>query len=492
LFREDGDVSRRSLETGTCIIGGGPAGITLARELVRAGMDVVLLESGRLAADPFAQDLLAGQGTGPVIKGYPNYLSTSRTARVLGSATRWGGNCLPLAPIDFERRDWVDHSGWPLRAGDLGDFAARAAATVGIPPFGPADMTLPKGGDPETELLTACSYHIPFKIFLLRDHFLELSAYPGFRAELGMTAVGITAHDGQVQQVRALGADGAELRVEAPVFVLAGGAVENARMLLLAADGQKTEITVNTDVLGRYFQEHFHVLAAKARISRAGNWRDYLWAAPRPLEGHQLMRTLVLNDETQARERLLNASYEISAKTLNARDLASAISTDGPIECDIFVRAEQAPNPESRVRLGDKTDKLGRRRAGLTWQTLPQDWDSIVRSVSILTAEIQRSWRAETKILIDRQWPWPWAPTPPDQGTWSTWGYHHMGTTRMDDNQARGVVDANCRVHGMSNLFVAGSSVFPTGGFANPTFTIVTLSIRLADHIASGLGASGP
>jgi choline dehydrogenase-like flavoprotein len=285
--------------------------------------------------------------------------------------------------------------------------------------------------------------------------------------------------------VRALGADGTELHVEAQNFILAAGAIENARMLLLNAGDKKTNITANEGIIGRYFQEHFHVLAGKARIPSATKWRDYLWPAPRPLLGHQVLRTLVLNDDVQRCERLLNTSFEISAKTLSLRDLGNAISTDGPIEGDIFVRAEQTPSPESRVTLSDKMDKLGRRRASLRWQTLDQDWDSIVRSVSILASEMQSRWRVETNILIDREWPWPWAPAPPDHATWSTWGYHHMGTTRMADDDALGVVDSNCRVHGMTNLFVAGSSVFPTSGFANPTFTIVTLSTRLAEHLNS-------
>jgi choline dehydrogenase-like flavoprotein len=300
-----------------------------------------------------------------------------------------------------------------------------------------------------------------------------------------MTAIDIVAHNGQVQRVRALSADGSELHIEAQHYILAAGAIENARMLLLNAGDQKTNITVNEGIVGRYFQEHFHVLAGKVRITDARKWRDYLWAAPRPLLEYQFLRTLVLNDEVQCRERLLNTSFEISAKTLNMRELVKAVNANGPIDADIFVRAEQAPNPESRVTLSDKTDKLGRRRANLRWQTVDQDWDSIIRSVSIVTSEMRSKWRVETKMLIDRDWPWPWAPTPPDQGTWSTWGYHHMGTTRMADDDALGVVDSNCRVHGMSNLFVTGSSVFPTSGFANPTFTIVTMAIRLAEHLTS-------
>lgn len=304
-----------------------------------------------------------------------------------------------------------------------------------------------------------------------------------------MTAIDIIARNGQVQRVRALGADGSEMHIEAEIFVLAAGAVENTRMLLLNAGDRKTNITVNERMLGRNFQEHFHVLAAKARIPRARKWRDYLWAAPKPLLKYQVLRTLVLNNEVQRHERLLNASFEVSAKVLGMRELGQAITADGPIECDIFARAEQAPNPESRVTLSDNVDGLGRRRADLRWQPLRQDWDSVATSVSILAAELQSRWRVETKVLIDPQWPWPWAPTSPDRGTWSTWGNHHMGTTRMADDEALGVVDSSCRVHGMSNLFVTGSSVFPTSGFANPTFTIVTLSIRLAQYLTSILRA---
>jgi choline dehydrogenase-like flavoprotein len=476
-------MTKRTLETDVCIIGCGPAGITLARELSRPGTRVLIVESGYLEPDPFAQELLSGNGAGPVIKGYQGYLGASRSARVLGSATRWGGYCTPLSAADFQRREWVAGSGWPLCADDLEVFGARAASTLGIPPFDPADTALPESSDPDPGPLVARSYHIPFKPFLLRERFLSLAECPEFRAELGMTAVEIAARSDQVQWVRAMGSDGTELHIEAGIFILAAGAVENARMLMLNAQN----ITVNEEPLGRYFQEHFHVLAGKARIPSAQKWRDYVWAAPKPLLGYRLLKTLALSDDVQRDEQLLNANFEISAKLLGMREINNSIMTNGPIDADIFVRAEQGPNPESRMTLSDDADKLGRRKVSLHWKTRAQDWDSIVRSVPVVAAEVQRRWGIETKAVIHPEWPWPWAPAAPDQGTWSTWGCHHMGTTRMADDEASGVVDRDCRVYGMSNLFVAGSSVFPTGGFANPTFTIVALSIRLADHVRSVL-----
>jgi len=473
---------KRQLTTDVCIIGCGPAGITIANELIKSGIRTLIIESGGMSADSFAQGLLKGSASGPVIKGYPNYLSISRVAGVLGSASQWGGYCTPLTPIDFQRRDWVPRSGWPFSARTLAPFAARAASTLGISSFESAHDMLPASSRDAIGKLASHPYFYPQKLHGLRDHLLALAGHPCFHLELGTTAVDIGVRDDQVQWLRAVSPDDRECYVEAKAFVLAAGGIENARILLL----NSAAIPANEDVLGRYFQEHFHVLAGKARIPNARKWREYLRIAPAPLLGHRMLRTLILREEVQRCQRLLNASIEISAKTLDPRDIQAAIDSDSSIECDIFVRAENAPNPESKVTLGEDLDPLGRRRAELRWQTTAQDWDSLVTSVLAVVAEIEREWCIETAVMIDRDWPWPWAPLPPQaRSWWSTWGNHHMGTTRMAVDPRRGVVDSNCRLHGMSNVFVAGSSVFPTSGFANPTFTIIALSIRLADHIAS-------
>jgi choline dehydrogenase-like flavoprotein len=473
----------RSLQCDVCVIGCGPAGITLSRELVESGLQVVMVESGRLEADPFAHALLGGRAVGPVIKNYPKYLATSRYAGVLGSASRWGGYCTQLTPLDFQRREWVHESGWPLKASDLAPFTDRAAEVLGISPFAISQAAPLDSLDYEDGHLAAHTYHYPSNFLVLRDHFLSLLEYPNFEAELGKTVLDIIANNGQVQCVRAVGADGSEIQVEPNITVLAAGGIENARILLLNAESGQVNIPANRDVLGRYFQEHFHVLAGKIRIPHARAWREYLRAFYSPAVEHGMSRTIILSEDIQRQEHLLNTSIEINAKDLEILDIENAIRLDDEVECDIFVRSEQTPNPQSMVVLSDDKDALGRRRAELHWNTVIRDWESIVESVSIAVSEIERKWGAESKILIDRRWPWPWTPIPPGFRTWSTWGNHHIGTTRMADDELSGIVDGNCRVHGMTNLFVVGSSVFPTGGFANPTFTIVTLSIRLARHL---------
>jgi choline dehydrogenase-like flavoprotein len=135
--------------------------------------------------------------------------------------------------------------------------------------------------------------------------------------------------------------------------------------------------------------------------------------------------------------------------------------------------AEQIPNPESRVTLSADRDRLGLNRVRLNWQLSPIDILSSVRTQQILDAELHRAGLG--RLLIEMH------DSSPPQGLHG--GYHHMGTTRMHVNPRHGVVDENCRVHGLSNLFIAGPSVFPTGGYANPTLTTVALAVRLADHV---------
>jgi len=147
---------------------------------------------------------------------------------------------------------------------------------------------------------------------------------------------------------------------------------------------------------------------------------------------------------------------------------------------DLFGYFEQSPNPDSRITLGRDVDALGQRRVHVDWRLTSLDWHTYRTAAEIFGAELARSCRG--RFQMD---PWLVAGdgAPPQlRGT-----AHHMGTTRMSDSPREGVVDRRCRVHGVDNLHVAGSSVFPRGGWAFPTFSIVALSLRLADHLRSAL-----
>jgi choline dehydrogenase-like flavoprotein len=141
--------------------------------------------------------------------------------------------------------------------------------------------------------------------------------------------------------------------------------------------------------------------------------------------------------------------------------------------------SEQLPNPTSRVSLGSKRDALGLQEVVLDWRLTAEDKRHVNATHRLLGSEIGRAAFGRLRYMLDE-----------DDTTWPEdlrGAEHHMGTTRMHRDSAKGVVDENCRVHGLANLYVAGSSVFPTGGVANPTLTIVTLALRLADHIKEEL-----
>ena len=135
--------------------------------------------------------------------------------------------------------------------------------------------------------------------------------------------------------------------------------------------------------------------------------------------------------------------------------------------------AEQQPNPDSRVLLGEDKDELGMRRIKLNWQLTDMDIWSIRRAQELLHQECVHAKFGVVEIEMENN----------RVPAGIHGGYHHMGTTRMHTDPKRGVVDPNCRIHGMSNVYITGAQVFPTVGYANPLLTIVALAIRLADHL---------
>jgi choline dehydrogenase-like flavoprotein len=446
------------LTADVCVIGAGPAGITITEGLLRAGASVVLADSGGLEEDPAAQELNHGFADGPVIKRYSRYLRDGRRRQVQGSASGWGrGWCLPFRALDLEHRPWVMHSGWPLTPADLAPYEARAAATFGFDAFDP-----PRPDGP----LTRLTYHYPPDPLVFRATFSKLVGRPRFRPELGATAVELAVRGDRVESVRFARSDGGELRVSAGTVVLATGAIENARLLLL----HERALPTGNAMVGRCFMEHPHALAGNIQLPDAAPLRACLE------EGEQL-DVIALGDAAQYQERLLNASVQLRPRD---RDVL-----EGPVECDLYVRAEQAPNPESRLLLADRRDRLGSPWPALQWRLLDEDWTSIVRTATLVASELEDRHDATVRLSIHSDAPWPWAPAGPADDPNATWGNHHLGTTRMARRAEDGVVDPNCLLHGTRNLYIAGSSVFPTGGCANPTFMIVALAHRLADHLSA-------
>jgi choline dehydrogenase-like flavoprotein len=446
------------------VIGAGPAGVTVARGLVRSGARVVLLESGDVHTDPAAQELNDGLADGPVIRQRGTYLREGRRRQIQGSASIWGpGWMMPLWPIDFERRPWVEHSGWPVTADEMAPYMQRAAETFGFDPF---DAPQPVDGS-----LVRLSYRFPQDPMLFRSAYLDLLRDPLFDPQLGTTAVGLATRGDRVESVRAVRTDGSEVRVKADRLVLAAGGVENARFLLL-----HERVLGVSAMTGRCFMEHPHVLAGSIRLTEPDALRSYLEL------GRPQLDVFALDPETQSEHGLLNVMVQV-------RPRDSLDST--PVSCELYTRAEQAPNEDSRVVLSEKEDRLGQPLPILHWRLREQDWNSILQTAELVGAELERNHGGEgAEVSILPHEPWPFDPVGPSENQSSAWGNHHMGTTRISEDPSDGVVDADCRLHGTANLYVAGSSVFPTGSCANPTFTIVAMAHRLVDHLSGANGSA--
>jgi choline dehydrogenase-like flavoprotein len=514
-------------DTDVCVAGAGAAGVALARKLVGRGHDVCLLEAGGMDFDQATQDLCMGENLG--MEYYE--LNHSRLRFFGGTTNIWGGRSVPLDRIDFEKRDWVPHSGWPITLDELDPYYRIAHDSLELGEYDYSrDMweklhLEPIDFDPEEVA------HLFWRFDSKKERFNseqvdDLIAASNARIILHANVVQIQAVENAdaVQHIKVRSLHGHQAEIRAKHYVLACGAIENARLLLMSDDMEKTGIGNSKDQVGRYFMEHPHGRIAYIRTEDpAWFWAHYRKRYPK--DGPPLAPALVAPESLQRNKGILNGAatlkiqrkpdlglgmgskvylnlkHDLNATRSNRRilhlykglldwlqkhvsmTLLRAGAKARGMELYLMARAEQAPNPDSRVRLSAETDALGCRRGDLDWQMTDLDKHSALELARAVGREFERLGLGQLETmpwLEDGTASWPVDPT---VGNHPIGGYHHMGTTRMSDSPADGVVDRNCTVHGYGNLHIAGSSVFTTGGWANPTLTILALSHRLADHL---------
>jgi choline dehydrogenase-like flavoprotein len=514
-----------------CIIGAGAAGLTVARRLLSLGRSVILLESGGGDYEAAAADLNAGDNVGE-----DYYELKHARLRFFGGTTAiWGGRCAELDPIDLEPRNWVPHSGWPISYEVLSAYYREARPLFDLAPEAASADTLRRAGapipvfDPALLATPVWAFDMRFNRFA-RESCRDVVDHP--RCEVffhaTVTSIDAVASGGAIEHVRAASLNGRRLTVRAKAFVLAAGGLENPRLLLASNAVLPAGLGNQSDAVGRFFMEHPH--ARGGRIVDARAW-PLLKAFGRRhrIAGQDLAGLIASAAPAQQRERILNSSLTIVARqpeqvsqfwgmrayskikhnvapTKGGRNLWIATKRFAGwaqrnvdplrpwllhklkrVDVALLVRAEQAPNPDSRVTLSDDRDALGMPRLRLDWRLGELDVRSVQGLVKLLGEELQR-------LGMGKVEPAAWLMEP--AGKWRTdplisahpiGGYHHMGTTRMSDDPNSAVTDAHARVHGLANLYVAGSSLFPTSGWANPTLTIVALALRTADRIAATL-----
>lgn len=506
---EDGAV----VEGDLCIIGAGPAGISMALEWAGTGRRVVLLEGGGFELSPKRQKLYRAQNTGRTY--YP--LQSARLHYFGGATNHWGGLCAPLDPIDFEARDWVPRSGWPIDHDDLVPYYRRAASLAELPSgrWDP-EYWAERLGQP---LLSTDGQKLQTKVWQRSGEAgSPLRFGPAYRNEIEQAenihlfthanVCNLSANGGAtaVEEAQVRHFDGTEQSARAAQFVLACGAIQNARLLLASNDQAPRGLGNEEDQVGRYFMEHVEVDSAKLVLPDSRPLSFYrLHPSPSPEDGRSWAYGLLrLSPSLQRQHRALNGAVRFRLERIgetspytfehfpeDARKVLAvwekrfdSLSEDtaeltytNRASFQLNTRLEQPPNPDSRVTLSEETDALGVPRAELHWSLSETD----KRSIRLLNEEIAKE---AGRIGLGRVRLMDWLTA--DDERWPdflTGGWHHMGTTRMAESPDEGVVDSNCKVHGVDNLHVAGSSVFSTGGAVNPTLTLIALSLRLSDHL---------
>lgn len=521
------------IQAGVCIIGGGVAGITLAREMDRYGIDTCLLESGGFNPDDDTRDLYRGEDVG-----LPYVFADGCRGRFFGGSSNcWGGWCRPLDQWDFDKRDWIAHSGWPFGLDELTPYYRRTHPLLKLGPtnfepefweksIGRRDVKrFPLTGGKVRDTISQFSPPARFGK-LYRE---EIRASTNVRVFLYANAVNIDTDSAAraVSKIDVATLSGRRFVVKAKVFVLATGGIENARLLLASNKVQANGLGNGNDLVGRFFMDHPRLKSGTVRFSRQWSRNKlydikyhYMNSAV-AAHGTHIASQLALKPEVLQQERLLNARvwfeslfpgegsagaqalYRCKQAMLHKEQAGWKLSSDlltmagNPIDTlgygftrlfqpRALIRAvrfqiivEPAPNPDSRVTLSPtKKDALGMNRVRVDWQLTDQVRRTFDRTLALVADELSHSGVAEVKLdppIEGGSWP----DTFEKEGTW-----HHMGTTRMHDSPKQGVVDRDCKVHGMSNLFIAGSSVFPTAGANFPTITIAALALRLSEHIS--------
>ena len=515
------------------VIGAGAAGIAIGREFAGRRERVIVLEAGGLDFDEGAQDFARGSASG-----VPYFALDESRYRLLGGSTfRWGARTAPFKPIDFAERPWIGSTpGWPIALDELSRWYERAYELVAIrTPFAFDEgvwryvATKPAAFDPAVLDTHAFQFG---RNLLFGSHFGgDLRQAENIEVLLGahVTAIATLGEGRHVDRLEVATRTGGRYSVRAGRYVLACGGIENARLLLLSPGPDGRGLANRSDAVGRYFMEHPTVSAGTITAPRPQPLIDVfspglvggrlvevgLALTPERQRETETLQAIaraavvVAKDPTQALRELLrnlahrrlphNLSWYQKNKYLSerigiiARDPFSivgnvvrhALGRPKRFEVDsvyLELRTEQEPNPDSRVTLSDELDPLGQRRAHLHWALTERDKHTMRTLAHAVDAELRRLGLGEISFA-------PWLEADDlSFGEDLVGGHHHMGTTRMSADPADGVVRADCRAHDVDNLYITGSSVFPTSSFVNPTATLLALGLRLADHLKRGGG----
>lgn len=491
------------IEGDICIIGAGAAGISMALEWMNTPYKVILLEGGGFEYDEQVQELYAGKESGQHY--FP--LKSIRLHYFGGTTGHWAGWCAEFDEIDFKKRDWIPRSGWPITLDDVKPFYPRAQKYVEV---GPDDFTTAhwQQKDPTLKPFPLDENKVWSKMWqfspptrfgtkyrepIVNARNIHLYTYAN--------VVDITADENvsHIKEVTAKNYAGKQHTVRAKYFILACCSIQNARVLLSANKQAPKGLGNDYDHVGRYFMEHLEIKTGSVWLADPADVKLYMM----DFGVTKARAELAISAKMQTQYKILNGTSSLSPleiaenqkafievwtdqedamdssiKKLNIAKPKRVNIPKGFKAYQLFTRMEQAPNPDSRITLDTEKDSLGMPRAQLNWVLTSLEKNSLRMINTIIGQEVGRVSMGRVKLyeylqnVNDESWP-----------SFTGGGWHHMGTTRMSDNPKQGVVDANCKLHNINNLYVAGASCYVTASAVNPTLTLISLTIRLSDHL---------
>lgn len=548
-----------TIATELAIVGAGPVGLAIADRCARAGMEVLLIESGLEQEDAAHEELnrtnrvgLYDQAARAAFHGSQAPLWDGESqqygvrCRGLGGSTQaWAGKSAAFDAIDFERRDWIAGSGWPIGPSELARYIDEAGGMLGLCPEEP-DAAHTSAGLRSFYWQFARSRVDRLDIMRFgRDFAAGLNDRVTCLLDATVTRIVADQVSGTVIELVLANRSGASVKVNPRRVVLAAGAIENARLLLASPQGRTGQAFNRYDNLGRYLIDH-----ASARLGLVTGAQTTILArrfgfSSRRHGGraHMFQHGLALSPDVQRAEKLANGAlwfaqmrapdnpWDALNRLLRGQseswqgDLATTLRGSGLILRGTAARALASPRcpetlrramVEAAVRVSPNAAAVEFQTGGLPHKLCGLSIEGIVETVPRATNRITLSSHRDAldQLIPVARWelgetehrtlrrlagglaksfcddgqslpqPEPWTKDPSLPVPVIDCA-HSMGTTRMADDPRHGVVDSDCRVFGSTNLYAAGGSVFPTGGHANPTWMFLALALRLGEHLAS-------
>lgn len=459
-----------------CIAGTGPAGITLARKLAAAGRSILLLEAGGLEYSDQSQGFYECESVGH--DGWPQF---TRLRYFGGTSNHWSGRCRPFDRSDFSSPTINRLPGWPIEYSAIEPYLKEAMEIVDLNPA-TGFRALHRKLMPKDFYADAFAHSPPtrFKAKYLSD----IADSENIDCYYNATAVDLLLNQSQssITQMVLSNYHNQRTSISADRFILCLGGIENPRFLLNCNSQISTGLGNNSDMVGRCFMEHLNVPMGSFiyrdpdQFGKLQFYTSDKFCNARDIGKSNITLSIVKQIRSYGRTKQIKNFFKNIACQMNIEDRVQFISDfKCPGMGSIGTLVEQSPNLDSRVSLSNKVDSMGLNRAKFDWQI--NDFDKkTIREAAIGIAKGFADAGLGNIRLADFIL---------DQSLDIPFGHHnhHMGTTRMSDSPTYGVVDSNCKVHGIDNLYISGSSVFSTGGACNPTMPIIQLSLRLAQHL---------